>query len=290
MIILPVVAKKTTAAIEDSSNLADPTVGTPSGTVAVADKNLWRVFLQKNLETGCAEPMRRFLVFILWSSVFLTVGFFFVPPSVRAMVTRLVTECFYSNSDSPSARTLPLLVIDNVDESGSQRGVERQIATTPAEELHAVYGELAPALPLEQAINFQMTIDRIVKNWPQVSTGIKEDGLFGYRVPFVSGTEESDITGALTYFFGSDRILYRIDFKGDTGDARKLIHHVTQAYKMQRQNSAEQGVYLFQTPGDVQAVGELRICPRTIIHHARPHQRFELSLQLSRFYSDSVEL
>ena len=234
--------------------------------------------------------MRRFLVFILWSSIFLTVGFFFVPPSVRAMVTCLVTDFFHSDSDSSSERTLPLLAIDTVGKVGSERGTEGHIDAKPTEDLHTAYGELAPAIPLEQAINFQMTIDRILKNWPQVSTGIKEDGLFGYRVPFVSGTEESDITGALTYFFGSDQVLYRIDFKGDTGDARKLIHHVTQTYKMQRQNSAEQGVYLFQTPGDVQAVGELRISPRTIIHNAHPHQRFELSLQLSRFYSDSVEL
>ncbi len=234
--------------------------------------------------------MRRFLVFIFWSSVFVTVGFFFVPPSVRAMATRLVTGFFQSDSDSSSVQALPLLAIDNASKRGAEIETEGQVAVMPTEDWHTAYGELAPAMPLEQAINFQMTIDRILKNWPQVSTGIKEDGLFGYRVPFVSGTEESDITGALTYFFGSDRVLYRIDFKGDTGDAGKLILHVTQAYKMQRQNSAEQGVYLFQTPGDVQAVGELRICPRTIIHNAHPHQRFELSLQLSRFYSDSVEL
>ena len=234
--------------------------------------------------------MRRFLVFILWSSVFLAVGFFFVPPSVRVIVTRLVADFFHADSDSSSVRSLPLLSIDNVDKNVSEREAERQIAAMPAEELHAVYGELAPAMPLEQAINFQITIDRILNKWPQVSTGIKEDGLFGYRVPFVSGTEENDITGALTYFFDSDRVLYRVDFKGDTGDARKLIHHVKQAFEMQRRNSAEQGVYLFQTPDDVQAVGELRIRPRTIIHNAHPHQRFELSLQLSRFYSDSVEL
>ena len=234
--------------------------------------------------------MRRFLVFIFWSSVFVTVGFFFVPPSVRAMATRLVTGFFQSDSDSSSVQALPLLAIDNASKRGAEIETEGQVAVMPTEDWHTAYGELAPAMPLEQAINFQMTIDRILKNWPQVSTGIKEDGLFGYRVPFVSGTEESDITGALTYFFGSDRVLYRIDFKGDTGDAGKLILHVTQAYKMQRQNSSEQGVYLFQTPGDVQAVGELRICPRTIIHNAHPHQRFELSLQLSRFYSDSVEL
>ncbi len=67
--------------------------------------------------------MRRFLVFILWSSIFLTAGFFFVPPSVRAMVTRLVTAFVHSDSDSSSARSWPLLAIDNVDKGGSERGV-----------------------------------------------------------------------------------------------------------------------------------------------------------------------
>ena len=66
--------------------------------------------------------------------------------------------------------------------------------------------------------------------------------------------------------------------------------HLANNFQMRIQNAAEQGVYLFQTPEDVQAVGELRVLPRTIIHNAHPHQRFELSLQLSRFFSDRIEL
>ena len=235
--------------------------------------------------------MRRFVVFIVWSAVFLAAGLFFVPPTVRAKVARLARELlqFQSNSDSAAAQVLPLLAIENRVAPASDSEAAAQRGASAVDGWRTVYGELAPAIPLEQAINFGMTIEQILKNWPQVSTGIKEDSLFGYRVPFVSGTTESDITGALTYFFGSDRVLYRIDFKGDTGDAQKLILHVSKNFQMQRENSAEQGVYLFQTPEDNQAVGELRICPRTIIHNAYPHQRFELSLQLSRVFSDRIE-
>ncbi|MDG2407733.1 MAG: hypothetical protein P8M53_01835 [Pirellulales bacterium] len=234
--------------------------------------------------------MRRILIFTLCSAVFATVGFFFLPAATRGTVAIFFTSLVGTTRDSDSAQSLPLLAIDNGVNDGRHADASATRSGDPQSEWRTVYGELAPAMPLDQAISFQMTIQNILKNWPQVSTGIKEDGLFGYRVPLVSGTGESDVTGALTYFFGSDRVLYRIDFKGDTGDARKLVLHLTQNFQMERRTSAEQGVYLYQTPGEVQAVGELRICPRTIIHNAHPHQRFELSLQLSRFYSDDIEL
>ena len=232
--------------------------------------------------------MRRILVFIFCLAVFATVGFLFSPAASRGPVAQFFKQISGSSGHSESAPNLPLLAID----AGGLQGRDSNAAATSVQQAddgwRTVYGEPAPAMPLEQALSFQMTIQNILEKWPQVSTGIKEDGLFGYRVPLVSGTAESDITGALTYFFGSDHVLYRIDFKGDTGDARKLIVHLTRTFQMQRQTSAEQGVYLYQTPGEVPVVGELRVCPRTIIHNAHPHQRFELSLQLSRFYSDGV--
>tara|TARA_E500000331_G_scaffold347106_1_gene386842 strand:- start:43 stop:783 length:741 start_codon:yes stop_codon:yes gene_type:complete len=234
--------------------------------------------------------MRRILIFTLCSIVFATVGFFFLPAATRGTVALFFTSLVNATRDPSPAQSLPLLAIDNGVNDDRNADASATSSGDLQSEWRTVYGELAPAMSLEQAISFQMTIQNILKNWPQVSTGIKEDGLFGYRVPLVSGTGESDVTGALTYFFGSDRVLYRIDFKGDTGDARKLVLHLTQNFQMERRTSAEQGVYLYQTPGEVQAVGELRICPRTIIHNAHPHQRFELSLQLSRFYSDDIEL
>ena len=234
--------------------------------------------------------MRRMIVFLLCSVLFATAGFFLLPAATQESVALFVANVLRANRAPDSDGGWPLLAID----SGAVGSRVTDVTATAGKQQYGrwqtVHGEPAPALPLKQALSFQMSLPRILGNWPQVSTGIKEDGLFGYRVPLVSGTRESDITGALTYFFGSDQVLYRIEFKGDTGDARKLIAYLSNGFQMQRQRSAEQGVFLYQTPGEVPVVGELRICPRTIIHNAHPHQRFEVSLQLSRFSSENVEL
>ena len=219
--------------------------------------------------------MRRFLGFILGLVVLTCLGAFFLPAEMRNSISQVLPS-FPSDDDSQAARPWPLLAIDAAT-------VEEDL---PQAQWHAVHIEPAPAVPLERALSFQMSIPQILGNWPQVSTGIKEDGLFGYRVPLVSGTDESDVTGSLTYFFGADQLLYRIDFTGDTGDARKLISHVSHGFQMQRQRSVEQGVFLYRTSEEVSIVGEMRIRPRTIIHTTRPHQRFEISLQLSRFDFD----
>lgn len=234
--------------------------------------------------------MRRIMVFLLCSVFPATAGFFLLPAATQESVAQFVANVFRANRAPDSDGGWPLLAID----SGAVGSRVTDVTATAGQQQYGrwrtVHGEPAPAFPLEHALSFQMSLPRILGNWPQVSTGIKEDGLFGYRVPLVSGTRESDITGALTYFFGSDQVLYRIEFKGDTGDARKLIAHLSNGFQMQRQRSAEQGVFLYQTPEEVSVVGELRICPRTIIHNAHPHQRFEVSLQLSRFSSENVEL
>lgn len=150
--------------------------------------------------------------------------------------------------------------------------------------------EPAPAVPLEQALSFAMSIPQILGSWPQVSTGFVEHGLFGYRVPLVSGTRENDITGSLTYFFGPDKVLRRIDFTGDTGDARKLIAHLSSGFGMDRQLADERGVFLYRTTKKNPVTGELRVRPRTIIQATLPHQRFEIFLSLSRSPLDVAKL
>ena len=220
--------------------------------------------------------MRRFIGLILALTLLIGLGVCFFPGAGDSL-SQMLTG-FFSASESGDSRPWPLLAIDGASGEAHQ--------DTSQADWRPVHLEPAPPFPLEQALNFQMTIPRILGNWPQVSTGIKEDSLFGYRVPFVSGTEESDVTGSLTYFFGTDQMLYRIDFTGDTGDARRLVAHVARSFQMQRQRSAEQGVFLYRTSEEVSTVGELRIRPRTIIHTTRPHQRFEISLHLSRFNFD----
>ena len=142
--------------------------------------------------------------------------------------------------------------------------------------------EPAPPVPLEEALSFSMSIPRILGRWPHVSTGIVEENLFGYRVPLVTGTAENDITGSLTYFFGSAGVLRRIHFEGDTGDARRLLTWLANEFHLARDQSDEQGIFLYRTTSKNSVVGELRIYPRTMIQASLPHRRFEVSLLLDR--------
>ncbi len=142
--------------------------------------------------------------------------------------------------------------------------------------------EPAPPVPLEEALSFSMSIPRILGRWPHVSTGIVEEKLFGYRVPLVTGTAENDITGSLTYFFGSSGVLRRIYFEGDTGDARRLLTWLANEFHLVRDQSDEHGIFLYRTPRKNSVVGELRIYPRTMIQASLPNRRFEVSLLLDR--------
>ncbi len=151
--------------------------------------------------------------------------------------------------------------------------------------------ELAPVVPIEQALNFAVSIPQILGSWPQVSTGIvHNNNLFGYRVPLVTGMAEHDITGSLTYFFGPGKILRRIQFEGDTGDARRLIAWLTNEFRLAPDLTESRGTFLYRTTSESPVMGELRVYPRTIIQASLPHRRFEISLMLNRPQATSAAL
>jgi hypothetical protein len=141
--------------------------------------------------------------------------------------------------------------------------------------------ELAPIKPLAEVLDFEITPPWVLGNWPNVTTGLRDGDLFGYRVPLVTGTAEDAITGSLTYYFTPAQRLERIQLRGDTGDARALVEIVTTRFGMQRQISGE-GEYLYRQVADKQTVGELRATTRRVVRSAAPYQRFEISLTLSR--------
>ena len=151
--------------------------------------------------------------------------------------------------------------------------------------------ELAPVVPIEQALNFAVSIPQILGSWPQVSTGIvHNNNLFGYRVPLVTGMAEHDITGSLTYFFGPGKVLRRIHFEGDTGDARRLIAWLTNEFRLAPDLTESRGTFLYRTTSESPVMGELRVYPRTIIQASLPHRRFEISLMLNRPQATSAAL
>ncbi|MEK6248141.1 MAG: hypothetical protein N2C12_08170, partial [Planctomycetales bacterium] len=136
-------------------------------------------------------------------------------------------------------------------------------------------------MPLDQALNFNATITWVFHRWPQVSTGMVDGKLFGYRVPLVTGTAEDDVTGSLTYYFGPDKELRRITLKGDTGDAHKLVKWLSTQFGLVQQAADKRGVFVYRA-NRKNSTSELKVRPRAIMRSSDPHQRFEVALVLDR--------
>jgi len=147
----------------------------------------------------------------------------------------------------------------------------------------AAMGETAPIQDLSEVLSFDMTVDQIIQRWPHVSTGLGGPSLQGYRVPLVSGIQEDDVAGALTYYFGSDRRVHRITFSGTTGDADKLIGVLMKKHGLVRHATADAGVYLYRSNWNGSPVAELSIRPRPVLRADVPHRRFDITLRLDRF-------
>jgi hypothetical protein len=138
-----------------------------------------------------------------------------------------------------------------------------------------------PLVELTDALRFDVTPSWILGRWPRVTAGLPDEGLQGYRVALVSGTQEDDVAGSLTYYFNSNHVCQRITFQGTTGDARKLISLMITRYGFQRETSSDPGMWLYDIRWNGHATSELQIRPARIIRATAPTARFEIRLALN---------
>lgn len=153
-------------------------------------------------------------------------------------------------------------------------------AATPAAE-----GPLldVPAYDLADVFRFDLSPDSVVARWPRVSSGLAYLELQGYRVPLVTGTAEDDVAGALTYYFNPRQQVQRITFQGTTGNAGRLVSHVTSRFGLARQRINDAGVFLYVIPRpDGRATSFLWIRPAPIVKANDPLRRFEVAMVLER--------
>jgi hypothetical protein len=140
-----------------------------------------------------------------------------------------------------------------------------------------------PDHSLAEVFQFGVTPDWIMRRWPQVATGLNQVQLQGYRVPLVSGTTESDVAGALTYYFNAQQQLQRIAFAGNTGDPRKLIVLLRSRYQLTWRPTNDPGLVVYEAVhSDNHPASALRIVTAPVVSAAEPRQRFELQLVLER--------
>jgi len=140
-----------------------------------------------------------------------------------------------------------------------------------------------PMYDLADVFRFDLSPDWVVSRWPRVSAGLAYLGLQGYRVPLVTGTAEDDVAGALTYYFNPRQQLQRMTFQGTTGNAARLVSHVTSRFGLARRRINDAGVFLYVIPApDGRAKSFLWIRPAPVVKAEDPHRRFEVAMVLER--------
>ena len=94
-----------------------------------------------------------------------------------------------------------------------------------------------------------------------MTAGLPDKDLQGYRVPLVTGTQEDDLAGSLTYYFTKNQHCRRITFQGTTGDARRLVALLSARFGMQRQITDDPSLYDYQKRWNGRAISELHVRP-----------------------------
>jgi hypothetical protein len=168
--------------------------------------------------------------------------------------------------------------------------VAAQQASTSAHEVPASPAATVPAsrprsqnADLGQFINFAVTPAWVLNQWPRVSASLAEIDFQGYRVPLVTGTQEDDLAGSLTYYFDHQQRVARITFAGSTGDPRKLITLVTGQFGFVQDVSDDPAVVVYAVKWNKKSHSELRIRPVKIVRADDPRNRYDIELSIRRF-------
>ncbi|MBD16402.1 MAG: hypothetical protein CMJ72_14785 [Planctomycetaceae bacterium] len=138
------------------------------------------------------------------------------------------------------------------------------------------------SMSLSEIFRFDISKEWVYQRWARKSTALAELGLFGIRVPLVSGTRLQDLAGSLTYYFDSNGLLQRISFYGNTGDTTGLVMLVVNRYGFQRQATPIASEQLYQIRNETQVFSELHTRPAPVLWANAPHKSFTVELELQR--------
>ena len=134
----------------------------------------------------------------------------------------------------------------------------------------------------EEVFRLDVNSAWLMARWPRVSTGLAELNLHGYRVPLVTGKKEDDLAGALTYYYDKDQVIQKMTFRGLTGDPRRLVHFVTNQYKLEREIVDDPALQVYRLKGTGIKPSALTIRPARVVRADAPRERFDVEFVLQR--------
>ncbi len=110
--------------------------------------------------------------------------------------------------------------------------------TAPPERIFQTVGDF------REIFRFDIYPNWVKSRWYRVSNTPGQFGMEGMRVPLVTGSQPSDLTGSLPYFFDDRHQVQRISFQGWTGDASRLTQMLVEEYGFKAQKTHNAGLYL----------------------------------------------
>jgi hypothetical protein len=137
-------------------------------------------------------------------------------------------------------------------------------------------------MSLAEVFRFDITREWVYQRWARKSTALAELGLYGIRVPLVTGTQLHDLAGSLTYYFSPNGRLERISFSGRTGDTTHLVLLMNQQHGLMPQGTPVAGEQLLQLRRGEAVISELRTQPASVLWANAPHESFAVELTLQR--------
>ena len=139
--------------------------------------------------------------------------------------------------------------------------------------------EFVPVNDYREIFNFAMTAQSIRARWAHVSTFPADDNLSAFRVPLVTGTQEWDLQGSLTYYVDTNQRVRRILFRGWTGDANALIYFATKHLGFTERQSDSAGLFVQQQL--FQNIGLLRVDQQNPIIQNHPGQKLAIVFEMN---------
>jgi hypothetical protein len=137
-----------------------------------------------------------------------------------------------------------------------------------------------PRMSIAEVFRFDVSREWVYQRWARKSTALSELGLYGIRVPLVTGTQLHDLAGSLTYYFNDAGRVERLSFHGRTGDTTQLLMLITQRFGLARQTTPVAGEQLLQLRRGDEVISELRTHPAPVLWANAPHESFVVELVL----------
>jgi len=160
--------------------------------------------------------------------------------------------------------------------------IEPEAAAELAGSANGARLEGAPVENFLEVFRFDITPAWVHRRWTRKTTSLPELHYHGIRVPLVTGTRPDDLAGSLTYYFGARGGLEMIAFRGHTGDPRRLIAMLTQAYGLRRQPPQELGELRYEVTWNRKPISRLVCRPRSTVKVTQPHTTYRVELTLQR--------